>query len=139
MLAKPGKRPLIPAHRALQASGLYLNPKAQCRKTPTYPCKRAPTNTQIHKHTPLHTASLLFASSPPIPPESCIRSPINSSLAPTFYRLCRLVNSSSRPSSLEPPRRRRGCAILHPLILITKAAPFSRLEGEHEKMYICLE
>jgi hypothetical protein len=37
----------------------------------------------------------------------------------TFYRFARLVNFSSRPSSLEPPKRRRGCAILHPLILIT--------------------
>lgn len=31
------------------------------------------------------------------------------------------MNFSSRPSSLEPPKRRRGCAILHPLILITKS------------------
>jgi hypothetical protein len=61
MLTKPGKRPLIPAHRALKASDLYLNPKAQCA-TPTYPCKRAPTDPQTHRYT-LHLSSFLLRPS----------------------------------------------------------------------------
>jgi hypothetical protein len=147
IVAKPGKRPLIPAQRALKPFRLVPEPESPNAAKPP-----PPIHVSVHRLTHRSTTHrytlcifFLFLLRPlSFPLEFLYPISINCSLATnSLSPLPPCEIPSSRPSSLEPPKRRRGCAILHPLIFdhqksrtIFEARRRTRQDGHPSQMTV---